>query len=475
MTLSPAVLLLALALLLMIPDSAHADKVDDYVRQQARLRHIPGLSIAVVRQGKVIKARGYGLANVELNTPATPDTVYQLASVTKQFTATAILLLVQDGKIRVDDKVSQYVENTPDSWKDITLRHLLTHTSGIKDYLNEVVDSPTSSIKVHDDTTTEKIIQGIVDLPLDFVPGAKFAYSNTNYLLLSMVVRRSSGKPYDVFLAERVFQPLGMTATRLTRPEALIPNRAAGYTWVNKQWQNSPPLNPTLWDNGDGGIVSSVLDLAKWDAALYGNSILTEASKQMMWSPVRFNDGTTGTYGFGWGVTSRKGHRFITHNGGRPGTATVIMRYPDDQLTIIVLANQDHTRCTEIADRIAGFYIPDFAPPIYKPIPDNQPQIKEQARTIVTGFAQGKPLGDFLPPGIPTGVTGFPDPINSSQALADSMRRLGEVRSLELVERKSEGDLLLSRYRVTYPQDHLLMTLSVNKDQKITRIDFQIE
>jgi len=440
-----------------------------------RLRHIPGLSLAVVQDGKIIKAKGYGLANVELNSPAAPDTVYQLASLTKQFTATTIMLLVQDGKISVEDKISSYVDGTPDSWKEITLRHLLTHTSGLKDYLDEAPDSPNSAVKSHEETTPEKIVQSMVGRPLDFAPGEKYTYSNTNYLLLSMVVRRAGGKPYDQFLAERVFQPLGMTATRLTSHEEVIPNRAAGYTWTGTRWRNSAALNPTLWDNGDGGMLSTVLDLAKWDAALYGETILTAASKQQMWTPLTLNDGKTGSYGFGWGIGDTKGHPRVWHTGGRPGTSTAIFRYLDDRLTIIVLANQDNTRCVEMANRLASFYVPAFAPTVYRAIRDTEPQVKDRVRKLMDGFAQGKDIAELLPPGIPVGVSGFPDPINSSKSLYENLRRLGPVRSCNLVERKEDGDSTLYRYELTYRDARLLVDFRLNKENKIVRQAFQIE
>jgi CubicO group peptidase (beta-lactamase class C family) len=451
--------------------ASRADSVDAYIRQQLRLRHIPGLSLAVVRDGKIVKSAGYGLANVELKTPATAETVYQLASLTKQFTATAILLLVQDNKIGLDDPIRRYVDNTPETWNGITLRHLLTHTSGLKDYLEETED-------IREDMTPDKLVQSITEAPLLFAPGEKYRYSNTNYLLLSLVVRRVTGVPFDRFLAERVFQPLGMHATRLTRQDDLIPHRAAGYTWDKERrtWRNASPLNPTVWDNGDGGIVSSVLDLAKWDAALYSDSILTAASRASMGTAMRFNNGTTGSYGFGWNIGERQGHRFLEHNGGRPGTSTAMLRFIDDKLTVIVLTNQDYSRAQEIADRVATFYLSDLAPPMYRPVRhDLDPKKRERIRFLMEGFAAARPLGEFLPPGLPTGISMFPEPIKNSAGLAENLHRLGKVRSVVLVEREPDGDTMRLRYRVTYPQDRLLVTSWWDKTDRLTRLDFRIE
>lgn len=347
---------LALTLFIMVTPPAHADKVDDDVKVQMQRRRIPGLSLAVIKDGKLVKAKGYGFASLELKVPATPETVYQLCSVTKQFTATAIMLLVQDGKLGLDDKISKYLDGTPETWNEIAIRRLLTHTSGIPDYLTD------EAVRSIHDTTPMKIMQSVAGRPMDFMTGAKYAYSNINFVLLASIVQKVSGKTYDAFLAERVFQPLGMTSTRRTSPNDLIPNRAAGYTWQNDRWQNSAYLDPTVWNNGDAGMLSTVLDLAKWDVSLNGNAILTAASKQQMWTPVRLSDGTTYNYGFGWSLDEVQGHRRIEHNGDRPGSSVTFSRYVDDKLTVIVLANIDGLNLLEIADKVAGLFVPALSP-----------------------------------------------------------------------------------------------------------------
>jgi D-alanyl-D-alanine carboxypeptidase len=455
--------------LALVSGITHADRVDDYIKKQMQRQHIPGLSLAIVRDGKILKARGYGLANVEMNVPATPSTVYQLASVTKQFTATAIMLLAQEGKISLDDKIDKHVDGTPDIWKEITVRHLLTMTSGIKDYLSLPPEND------RQDTTLDKIVQRVTGLPLDFAPGEKYKYSNTNYVLLAIIIQKTSGQPYDAFLAERVFKPLGMTATRRTSLNDVIPYRAAGYTRANDTWQNSAYLNPTLWDNGDGGMLSSVLDLAKWDAALYRDTILTAPSRQQMWTPGKLNDGKTHAYGFGWGVDRSQGHRRIWHSGGRPGTSTIISRYVDDKLTVIILANVGGCGFLDVAERIAGFYVPALAPPVYKPIPDTEPQITAQIKAIMDGFSAGKLSSELLPPGTPVSVRDFPGAINNDKALSEAIRSLGTVQSITLVERKNEGDNRQYRYRVTYRNDSLLFGSTFNKENKMAAFSFQME
>ena len=320
-------------------------------------QHIPGLSLAVLRDGRIIKAKGYGLASLEFKAPAHPGTVYELASATKPFVATAILLLTQDGKLTLDDRISQYIRDTPDTWKSITIRHLLSHTSGIKDYLTDLRhDFP-------QDTPAEKIVQTAMEAGLKFTPGEKWAYSNTGYVMLGMIVRKVSGRTYDAFLEERVFKPLGMTNTIHDSPDEVIPNRAAGYLWYGAGGlHNGDFLKYLMTNHGDRGILSTVLDLAKWTAVLCTDRFLTTSSRAAMWTPVTLNNGSTADYGLGWFVDSVSGHKHLYHPGGAPGTATIFSYYPDDKLTVILLTNGGAAYPQSLDLGIAQRYISDLRP-----------------------------------------------------------------------------------------------------------------
>ncbi|HZS07096.1 MAG TPA: serine hydrolase domain-containing protein [Blastocatellia bacterium] len=341
--------------LICLPVIVQADQIDDYIKSQMQEQHIPGLSVAVVKEGRVVLAKGYGLASVELNAPATAETVYHLASLTKQFTAAAIMLLVQDGKLGLDDKINRYLENPPANWQAVTVRQLLTHTSGIKDYLIEM------HAHLPDGTTPADIVAALGPMPLNFTPGAQNSYSNTGYLVLGMIIQKVSGKSYDEFMTERIFKPLGMTHTRRNSYDDIIPNRTAGYIWRDGKLHNSPFLDPALYDNADDGLLSSVLDLARWDAALYGDSPLTASSRTQMWSPVKLNNGSSYPHGLGWILTDVNGHRLAYHYGIRADSSTFIGRFVDDKLTVIVLANLCLvTGAQRIAAHIAGLYRPDL-------------------------------------------------------------------------------------------------------------------
>ena len=375
-------LISGVALLACMAAPLRADRIDDLAERHLKRSNTPGISLAVLKEGKVIKAKGYGLANVELNVPATAETVYQLASVTKQFTATAVMLLVEEGKVRLSDPISKHVKGLPAAWSKITVRHLLSMTSGIKDYLQVVAPE-----RARQDFTYEQIVEIVADEPLDFVAGERYRYSNSNYILLAMLIRSVSGKSYDSFLKERVWGPLGMNATRRDDPQDIVPNRAGLYDSQSNKLQNIRFLSPTLWNNGDGGLISTVLDLGKWDAALYTNTVLSSASLEQMWTPQKLNSGEESNYGFGWISGKLRGHRTVSHSGGRPGTATVITRFVDDRLTVVVLMNGGGNP-DRLAVQVAGQYIPgltiDSMTAQRDPNPELTGRLKECLRELAT-------------------------------------------------------------------------------------------
>ena len=287
--------LLFLAIIISSAAGLQADSVDTYVERQLKAQNVPGLSLAVVRGGKVEKAKGYGLADVELNALATENTVYQWASVSKQFTATAIMLLAQDGKLKLEDPISRHYPDSPSSWKGVTIRHLLTHTSGIKSYTS----LPNFFKSIRKDYEPDELIGLVKDLPLDFEPGEKWDYCNTGYYLLGLVIEKVSGKAYAHFLKERIFAPLKMSTARLNHQFEIIANRANGYDNRSNGLWRSEFVSPTQ-PFAAGALVGTVLDLAKWDAALDGDSLLPTSVLSEMWTPVKLSDGKTAPYGYGW-------------------------------------------------------------------------------------------------------------------------------------------------------------------------------
>lgn len=320
--------------------------IDDLVQREMRSGSVPGLSLAVVRGGQMVLAKGYGNANVELNARATADTVYQTASVGKQFTAAAILMLVQDGKLGLDDRVGKYIAGVPQKWGNMTIRHLLNHTSGLS---NDFDDAD-----YRRDLTDPKILAKILGQSLGSAPGEKFEYSNLGYKLLGFVIAKVTGKFYGDFLQERIFRPAGMATARIISESDIVPNRASGYRLVNGQLKNQDWVSQSMNTTADGSIYLTVKDMAKWDAALYSDKLLSKTSRSAMWSPAILNDGKRSPYGFGWEISAVNGHRIVEHSGEWQGFSTFIARYLDDDLTVIVLTNLADADAEAIAHGIAG-------------------------------------------------------------------------------------------------------------------------
>ena len=322
------------------------DSIDAIIKTHMTSKHIQGVSIAVVRQGNVTLAKGYGMANVELNVPATPQSVYAIASVSKQFIATGILMLAQEGKLSLDDDIHKYYMQSPQTWQGITLRHLLSHTSGI------VREAPAfDPTKIQPDSV---VIQSAFSLPLEFPIGTKWQYCNVGYFALADIIRKVSGQPWTTFLKQRVFAPLGMTATRTTTLSEIVPNRVDGYEWEKDHLHRAIPylaLRPS------GAFLSTVLDLAKWDAALYTTKFLTEASQKQMLTPFVLKDGTPYPYGLGWRVDTFQGTQWVHHGGSLPGFRSEYARFPQKGLSIIILTNGEQANPESIAKEIATLYL----------------------------------------------------------------------------------------------------------------------
>lgn len=337
--------------MLQLASTALADKADDFLRDEMAKHRIPGAALKIIKDGKDIKTAAYGLANLELSVPVKTDTVFEIGSITKQFTSACVLLLQQDGKLSVDDKITKHLPNIPDAWRNVTIRHLLTHTSGIKSYTGLDGFALTKHLK------QEQFIKLIGEQPLEFQPGESWKYSNTGFNLLGFILENISGKSYWQFLRERILQPLAMNATTDRNPGTIITNRADGYEQRDRRLVNRDDDLTDVFSAG--AVVSTVGDLAKWSAALDTDKLLTTGTKGQMWTPQRLNDWKPTKYGFGWYIDTVEGHRNIGHGGSTSGFSASIQRFPDDRLTIILLTNTDEQIATTLARKLATFCLDD--------------------------------------------------------------------------------------------------------------------
>ena len=306
---------------------------------------VPGASVLVLRDGQPVVRAGYGLSDMEAHTPATATTNYRLASVTKQFTAASILLLAEDGRLKLDDHVRKWLPSLPKVAEPITIRHLLTHTSGLIDY--EDVIPETFKPQLHD-ADVLRLLES--QDRTYFKPGSDYRYSNSGYALLALIVERASGRTFATFLRERIFQPLGMSNTvAYEQGISTVSDRAFGYTQEQGSWSRTDQ-SQTSAVLGDGGIYSSIDDLAKWDAALYDGRLLRPSSLQAAFTPATRTDTPEVEYGFGWRITGET----LWHSGETVGFRNVIVRYPKRHLTVVVLTNRNEPEPYRLALKIAS-------------------------------------------------------------------------------------------------------------------------
>lgn len=464
----PWTLVFVATFVLVSLSSASADEVDDYVKSQLRQLHIPGASVAIVRDGRIIKAQSYGLANVEWNIPAANNTVYELGSITKQFTAAAIMVLVEEGKVGLDDKIRKYFPAAPEAWEHITIRHLLSHTSGIQNHvaLPEFLSVFQTNLTFQPSLTRDELIKWFFKLPLEFQPGETWAYDNTGYYLLGIVVEQVSGKSYWQFLEERIFHPLGMTATRSTDPRLIVPNRASGYEWKNNSFENRSVLTPFVAFSA-GALLSNVEDLARWDAALYSDKLLKKSSLDQMWTTTttRARAAAPFGYGFGWFIESYHGHHIVQHSGGTMGFSSVIYRYVDDRFTVIILTNHADRIVDQLAIDIAGIYVPALRRPQGRL--DAEPKTSLRFKEVMSTLLEGKQDSTLFTPAMNVFLS-----TATGKELWKWFASQGRLGSFRFSDREDVGHLSVSRYSVVLGESHYWVSFATEEDGRIARVCF---
>jgi CubicO group peptidase (beta-lactamase class C family) len=312
----------------------------------------PGASLLVIRDGRVTYMKSYGLADVENHQLVAPETNFRLASLSKEFTATAIMLLVADGKLRYDDAITTVLPGLPSFANGVTVRHLLNHTSGLPDYEGFVPNGQT--VQVHDGDVPALIAKATAP---KFPTGTRFSYSNTGYALLALIVERKSGQRYADFLHDRIFAPLAMTGTVAYEDgRSVVAHRAYGYS-INSAGVRRTDQSSTSAVLGDGGIYTSVVDLAKWDHALEQHTLVSAEAQQLAWTPPVLGGGQTTEYGFGWFIDKDHGTMRTRHNGESRGFTNGIIRYPEKHITVVILSNRTGGAPWDVAQRIAELYL----------------------------------------------------------------------------------------------------------------------
>jgi len=451
---------------LLVQPTAAADEVDRYVEAQMRQLHIPGVALAVVHGGRTVKAQGYGFADLEMQVPVTPGTVFEIGSNTKQFTAALVMMLVEEGTVRLDDTLARHLPDAPAAWRGITIRQLLSHTSGIQNHvaLPGYMGRFTTSILRETSPGRDELLEMFFELPLEFAAGETWAYDNTGYYLLGIIAERASGRPFWELVEERLFAPLGMNATRNTDPWPVIPNRASGYEWLGDRFENRPVLAPFIAFSA-GALLSTVEDLAKWDAALSSERVLTRASLDAMWTPVRTNDGTAASidYGLGWFIDSYNGHRITLHSGGTPGFSSAIYRFRDDALTVIVLTNHADRIVDHLAIDIAGMYVPALRRPERSVDPDLS--LTQRHQRVLSELANGRYDPSAFTPAMATFLG-----TSTGRGLWQWLAYHGALESLAWSSSEVVGGLEVLRYRALIGDNPYWLSVKTTADGRIAQI-----
>lgn len=453
-------------------DPAHlgAEKysaIDRYVAAEMERQRIPGLALGIYKNGSIVLAKGYGLSNVELNVPMTADSALQSGSVGKSFTATAIMMLVEQGKISLDDSITTYFPEGPESWKAIKVANLLSHTSGLAAYDTPERQKTDGPFDIRRDFSQDELVAAIAKLPIDFKVGESWSYENTNYVLLGILIQRVSGQSYAEFLRQHVFSPLGMASTRIISDIDIVPNRSAGYEIVGGTLRNQAWVSPTFNATADGTIYFTINDIEHWDHALYGETLLKAESLEKMWTPYPYAGKTSSEgYGFGWEKHFVNGHRVIEHDGAWQGFTTSFSRYVDDKLTVVVLTNLDsgHSNPAAIVRAVAGMVDPALAVEPRVAMVDDRADLSAKAWEAFQKIIRG----ESEPDGVAIGLLSDLD----LEDLRTSLPEDWAEKQPELVARKGEGDTLHSTYRIGKGNNKRLIDVRTNSHGEITSFEF---
>lgn len=436
--------------------------VDKYIESEMQKQKIPGVALAIVKNGQIEYVKGYGFANVEHQVPVKADTVFQSGSVGKQFTSAAVMQLVEEGKINLDDKIGKYFKDAPAAWENITVRHLLTHTSGMTDYPKE--------FDFRRDYTEAELFEVIKKMPLAFAPGEKWSYSNLGYVTLGVLIGKVTGKFYGDFLQERLFKPLGMQTARVINENDIIPNRASGYVLVNGKLENQRWVSPTLNTTADGALYLTLADMAKWDAALYDEKLFKKESLGQMWTPAKLSGDKTHPYGFGWFLRDVQGSRLIEHGGAWQGFKSQISRYVDEKTSVIVFANLIQADIGRLAQGVAQIYNPKLAQIKAQAIEDKEPKVTAWAKDVLQQTIDATIKKELFTDEAQAAL--FPDRIKQT---SENLKPLGKINKLELLESRTVGELRVYRYRAIFENESLIYVINLTKDDKIAGIGLRPE
>jgi len=440
--------------------SCDFNKIDEFMRQEMFRRRIPGAMLGIMRNGQIVQTGFYGLANVELNVPVTPQSMFQAASIGKQFTVAALLQFVSRKEINLDDSIHSFFHNAPTYWRGITIQHLLTHTSGLGNY-----DEQSKLFDYKRDYSKDQLVAAIADSIPTFAPGRDWSYSNSGYTLLGFIIEKLTGRFYGDYLRAHVWRPASMSTIRIMSNREIIQNRSAGYELKGGNLKNAELASESLNRTADGTEYWTMDDALRWETCLAGARVIPEKLKQNMWSASQFNGATTNfrlggaSYGFAWFIDNEAGHSVYYHSGAWAGFVAYSARYPDDHVAVIVCANLSDAPIVAIGRGVARRVL-DLVN--QRPIDDCYPILTRKLGDAMRS-AKARHLAEemFAPEFSKERIPGL------NRAIRRRLAPLGELQLIELLEKLLQDDVLRVRYRLRFPADTLRFEATCDRDSRL--------
>jgi CubicO group peptidase (beta-lactamase class C family) len=459
----PSKAVLAFALLTASTSQATADEIDAYLQRQRSVYQVPAVVVGVIRGGRLVNSRVVGLSNVELGVLASARHVFEIGSISKQFTAYAILLLVEQGKLELHAPVGRYLRDLPAPWARPTLHQLLGHISGLPDF-----EEPFGYGVYRETPSDAEFQKRLLSLPIETEPGEKWIYSNTNYWLLARVIEQASGKTYAQFMQEHIFTPLGMTSTRAALPSEILKRRAAGYQLVGDRLKNREPMQPST-GRGLGDIATTIGDMAAWEREQRAPRLLKAETVRLANEPVRLEDGTAADYGYGWFVRPVLGVPARGHSGQTAGFVAEYLRFPERDLAIVVFANRYGAPIS--ASRIARLVDPALGGP--RLVAANRYDVSRatRVREVAGGAAQATSAWqeDWFAAELWRELKPYLHEVEANYQLR------GRLRSVTPVGPRGIENPVKSSYRVVFDKIARLITFEFDANGKIKSVKAEDE
>ncbi len=438
-----------------------ADEVDDLINKEMTARNIPGMSILITQNDKVIKRAAYGKANIELDVPMTVENVMESGSIGKTFTATVIFQLIEEGKLALKDTLGKRLKDCPKPWQALTLEMLLSHTSGLPDY------AVIPGLGLIEKWTKEDWFRKMPTLPFDFTPGSQFAYSNSNYWLLGFVAEEAGGKPILELVQERILDKLGMKHSYVADEYLIIPHRAMGYLRNGSQLMNGPAIAPGY---GDGSLINSCEDLAALEQGLREGKLLKPETLAVMQTAFRLPNGRKSGYGFGWFVREVNKVKIVSHGGNTAGFFASLFRIPSKNLTVVLEGNVNDIGGDSVAQKIAELYVPEIR---YVKLPttdDPEPGQTAKRLEVLKSLAAGTPNEALIDPDMAARLK-----TGRGRMAMGAFARLRQVDKLAFISKEADDPDTVVRYRAIVADKSFLVVFTITKDGKVYSVGLREE